>query len=60
MLISLMATRSTGWSELDDPLAIIRAFAFFWVIVPAVAGLLIWIGVLSAGFSDEPVPAPTT
>lgn len=28
--------------------------------MPAVAGLLIWIGVLSAGFSDEPVPAPTT
>jgi len=35
-------------------LATVPAFAFFWVIVPAVAGLLVWIGVLSAGFSDEP------
>ena len=37
--------------------ATIPAFAFFWIIVPAVAGALVWIGVLSAGFSDEPAPA---
>ncbi len=40
--------------------ATVPAFAFFWVIVPAVAALLVWIGVLSAGFSQEPVPAPST
>lgn len=37
--------------------ATIPAFAFFWIIVPAVAGALVWIGVLSAGFNDEPAPA---
>lgn len=33
------------------------AFAFFWIVVPAVLALLVWIGVLSGGFSDEPTPA---
>ena len=37
--------------------ATVPAFAFFWIIVPAVAALLVWIGVLRAGFSDEPAPA---
>ena len=27
----------------------------FWVIVPTVAALAVWIGVLSSGFSDQPV-----
>jgi len=40
-------------------LATIPAFAFFWVIVPAVAALLVWIGVLSAGFDDELAVATT-
>ncbi len=38
-------------------IATIPAFAFFWIVVPAVAGLLVWIGVLSAGFSEGPAPA---
>jgi len=38
-------------------LATIPAFAFFWVIVPAVVAIVIWIGVLSAGFGEEPAPA---
>ena len=39
--------------------ATIPAFAFFWIVVPALAALLVWIGVLTAGFSEEPAPAPT-
>ena len=39
--------------------ATIPAFAFFWIVVPAVAGLLVWVGVLNAGFSEEPAPAAT-
>lgn len=39
--------------------ATVPAFAFFWIIVPAVAALLVWIGVLSAGFGDEPAAAAT-
>ena len=46
-----------GGGQLDDPRRHHRAFAFFRVIVPAVAGLLVWIGVLRAGFSEEPAPA---
>jgi hypothetical protein len=39
--------------------ATIPAFAFFWVIVPPVAGLLVWIGVLSGGFGERLVnPRP--
>ena len=40
-------------------LATVPAFAFFWIIVAAVAALLVWIGVLGAGFDDEPA-GPTT
>jgi hypothetical protein len=39
--------------------ATIPAFAFFWIVVPAVLALLVWIGVLSAGFSEEPAAAAT-
>jgi hypothetical protein len=39
----------------------IPAFLFFWVIVPTVAAIVIWVGVLSSGFSDERVtPASVT
>jgi hypothetical protein len=33
----------------------IPALMFFWIIVPTVAALVIWVGVLSSGFSDESV-----
>ena len=33
----------------------VPALLFFWVIVPTVAALVIWVGVLSSGFSDESV-----
>jgi hypothetical protein len=39
--------------------ATVPAFAFFWIVVPTVLAVLVWIGVLSAGFSDEPAPAAT-
>lgn len=38
-------------------LATIPAFALFWIIVPAVVALVIWVGVLASGFSNEPAPA---
>lgn len=60
MLLGLMRRpfdRVTGNSLIL--VATVPAFAFFWIIVPAVAALLVWIGVLSAGFSDEPAPAAT-
>jgi hypothetical protein len=60
MLLGLMRRpfdRVTGNSMIL--VATVPAFAFFWIIVPAVAALLVWIGVLSAGFSDEPAPAAT-
>lgn len=59
MLVGLMRRpfdRVTGNSMIL--VATIPAFAFFWIIVPTVVALLIWIGVLSSGFSDEPAPAP--
>jgi hypothetical protein len=37
--------------------ATIPGFPFFWLVVPTVVALVIWIGVLSSGFSDEPAPA---
>ena len=40
-------------------LATIPALLFFWVIVPPLAAIVVWIGVLSSGFSDRPV-APTS
>jgi hypothetical protein len=60
MLLGLMRRpfdRVTGNSMIL--VATIPAFAFSWIIVPAVVALLIWIGVLSSGFSDEPAPAAT-
>jgi hypothetical protein len=33
------------------------AMVFFWVIVPTVVAIVIWVGVLTSGFSDEPLPA---
>lgn len=39
--------------------ATVPALAFFWIVVPAVVALLVWVGVLSAGFSDEPTAATT-
>ncbi len=38
-------------------LATIPAFPFFWVVVPTVGAVVIWIGVLASGFSEEPAPA---
>ncbi len=58
MLLGLMRRpfdRVTGNSMIL--VATIPAFAFFWVIVPAVVALIIWVGVLSSGFSDEPAVA---
>jgi hypothetical protein len=38
----------------------IPGFLFFWVVIPTIISLVIWIGVLTSGFSDESVaPAPT-
>jgi hypothetical protein len=36
------------------------AMVFFWVIVPTVAALVVWVGVLSSGFSDQPLPSTST
>jgi hypothetical protein len=36
-------------------LATIPAFPFFWLIVPPLVGLAIWVGVLSSGFSEPAV-----
>ena len=36
------------------------AFPFFWVVVPTVAAVVVWIGVLSSGFSDEAAAPATT
>jgi hypothetical protein len=42
-------------------LATIPAFALFWVIVPAVAAIIVWVGVLRSGFEELPVaPAATS
>jgi len=38
-------------------LATIPALLFFWVIVPPLAAVLVWIGVLTAGFDNRPAPA---
>lgn len=40
-------------------LATVPALAAFWIVVPAVVALLIWIGVFSAGFGDERTAATT-
>ena len=36
-------------------LATIPGLLFFWMIIPPLAAVLIWVGVLSSGFSDEPL-----
>ncbi|MGH9280667.1 MAG: hypothetical protein ACRD12_21565 [Acidimicrobiales bacterium] len=36
-------------------LATIPALLCFWVIVPPLTALVVWIGALSSGFSDRPV-----
>ncbi|MGI9023490.1 MAG: hypothetical protein ACR2HV_09735 [Acidimicrobiales bacterium] len=36
-------------------LATIPALLFFWVIVPPLAAIVIWVGVLQGGFSERPV-----
>jgi hypothetical protein len=41
-------------------LATMPAFPFFWVVVPTVLAVVIWIGVLASGFDGEPAPAATT
>jgi hypothetical protein len=40
-------------------IATVPALAFFWIVVPAVIALLVWVGVFSGGFSDEPAVATT-
>lgn len=38
----------------------IPAFPFFWLIVPTVAAIVIWIGVFTSGYADRPAaPART-
>ena len=36
------------------------AFPFFWVIVPTVMALVIWVGVLTSGFGDDAVAPAST
>jgi len=36
-------------------LATIPPLLFFWVIVPPLAAIVVWVGVLSSGFDDRPV-----
>jgi hypothetical protein len=35
--------------------ATVPALLFFWVIVPTVLALVIWVGVLTSGFNEQPV-----
>jgi hypothetical protein len=39
-------------------IATVPAFPFFWVVVPTVLALVVWIGVISSGFSDAPAVEP--
>lgn len=41
-------------------IATIPALTFFWIIVPTVAALVVWIGVIASGFSDEAAAPATT
>ena len=34
-------------------LATVPPLLFFWVIVPPLAAIVVWVGVLSGGFADE-------
>ena len=36
-------------------LATVPALTFFWIIVPTVLALVVWVGVLSSGFSEEEI-----
>lgn len=38
-------------------LATVPALTFFWVVIPTVLAVIVWIGVLTSGFSDEKVAA---
>jgi hypothetical protein len=40
-------------------MATIPALLFFWVIVPPIAAIIVWIGLLKDGFSDQPVVSTT-
>lgn len=40
-------------------LATVPGLLFFWVIVPPLLAILVWVGVLSSGFSDQPVEPAT-
>ena len=39
--------------------ATVPALAFFWLVIPLVAAVIIWAGVIAAGFSDEATAAAT-
>jgi hypothetical protein len=39
--------------------ATVPAILFFWVIVPPIAAIIVWIGVLKDGFSEAPVVSTT-
>jgi len=39
-------------------MATIPAFPFFWIIVPTVVAIVIWVGVLTSGFSDRQAVSP--
>jgi hypothetical protein len=40
-------------------LGTLPAFPFFWIIVPTVVAIVIWVGVLASGFDEAPAPAAT-
>jgi hypothetical protein len=50
-------TRQAGNSVIL--VATIPAILFFWLIVPPIAAIIVWIGVLRDGFSDQPVVSTT-
>ena len=39
-------------------LGTLPALAMFWMIVPPALALIVWVGVVSSGFADEPVTGP--
>jgi hypothetical protein len=45
--------RSTGNAMIL--VATVPALLFFWVVVPTAIALVIWVGVISSGFEDQPV-----
>lgn len=40
-------------------IATVPAFPFFWLVVPTVAALVVWVGVLTSGYREEPALHPT-